>query len=178
MTKLSPIMILPVLAFSGFVGLAVFGMGREDRDSLPSAHAGKTAPHVTLTTFGEKPIWDSETLRDGNLKLVNYWASWCGPCRVEHPNLTKLASQGMAIYGVNYKDQPAQATAFLEDLGDPYTAQGIDAQGRMALDWGVYGVPETYLVDGEGTIILRIAGPVTQRVISTILQPAIENISP
>lgn len=178
MTKISPLMILPVIAFGGFVGLAVFGMGREERDNLPSAYAGKTAPSVKLTAFAGKPIWNDENLRDGNVKLVNYWASWCGPCRVEHPNLQRLAGQGMAIYGVNYKDQPAQATRFINDLGDPYTAQGRDDQGRMALDWGVYGVPETYLVDGEGTIILRIAGPVTQRVISTILQPAIDDLVP
>ena len=93
---------------------------------------------------------------------------------MEHPNLAALAAEGVAIYGINYKDEPAKALAFLEELGNPYAAVGADASGRMALDWGVYGVPETYVIDGEGTIILRFAGPITQRVIEDQIRPALE----
>ncbi|MGD9865764.1 MAG: DsbE family thiol:disulfide interchange protein, partial [Pseudodonghicola sp.] len=107
-------------------------------------------------------------------KLVNFWASWCAPCRVEHPNLAALAAEGVEILGVNYKDDAAKAGAFLAELGDPYAALGRDPEGRMALDWGVYGVPETYVIDGKGTILMRFAGPVTQRVIDEKLRPVLE----
>jgi cytochrome c biogenesis protein CcmG/thiol:disulfide interchange protein DsbE len=119
-------------------------------------------------------MFDDASLRDGEVKLVNYWASWCAPCRVEHPNLDLLREEGVTIYGVNYKDDPEKAIGFLEELGNPYAALGADPEGRMALDWGVYGVPETYVVDGEGVILLRVAGPVTQRVMDQTLRPAIE----
>ena len=110
----------------------------------------------------------------GGVKLVNYWASWCAPCRVEHPHLEALAEEGVTIYGVNYKDQPGNALGFLEELGDPYTAIGADPNGRMALDWGLYGVPETYVIDGEGRVVLRFPGPITERVLEGQIRPAIE----
>ena len=113
-------------------------------------------------------------MRDGTVKLVNYWASWCAPCRVEHPNLEKLARDGITIYGVNYKDKADNALNFLKELGNPYAALGADESGRMALDWGVYGVPETYVIDGKGNIVLRFAGPITERVMQTTILPAIE----
>ena len=174
MVKVSPLMIAPPLIFAGFVVLAAVGMFREDPESLPSARQDQPAPPVVLTEFPGKQGFTDDTLRDGEVKLVNYWASWCAPCRVEHPNLQALADEGLDVYGINYKDQLGNATAFLNELGDPYTAIGRDEQGRMALDWGVYGVPETYVVDGNGTIILRFAGPVTQRVIEKTLRPALE----
>lgn len=174
MAKFSPLMAVPIVVFASFVGLAVTGMYREDPDSLPSAREGQPAPPVVLSEFVGKELFDDADLRDGEVKLVNYWASWCAPCRVEHPNLEALSQEGMTIYGVNYKDQQDNAASFLEELGDPYTAIGRDEKGRMALDWGVYGVPETYVVDGNGKIILRFAGPITQRVIKNTLRPAIE----
>lgn len=167
-------MIAPPAIFAAFVVLAAVGMFREDPDALPSAREGQPAPPVVLTELPGKVLFDDASLRDGQVKLVNYWASWCAPCRVEHPNLEKLSAQGIPIYGVNYKDDPAKALAFVADLGDPYVAIGADASGRMALDWGVYGVPETYVIDGDGTIVLRWAGPVTQRVMDETLGPAIE----
>lgn len=174
MAKFSPLMAVPIVVFASFVGLAVTGMYREDPDSLPSAREGQPAPPVVLSEFVGKELFDDADLRDGEVKLVNYWASWCAPCRVEHPNLEALSQEGLTIYGVNYKDQQDNAASFLEELGDPYTAIGRDEKGRMALDWGVYGVPETYVVDGNGKIILRFAGPISQRVIKNTLRPAIE----
>ncbi|UWQ92897.1 DsbE family thiol:disulfide interchange protein [Rhodobacteraceae bacterium M382] len=174
MAKISPLMIAPPVIFGAFVLLAAVGMFREDPNSLPSARENQPAPPVVLTEFPGKPGFSDETLRDGEVKLVNYWASWCAPCRVEHPNLDKLANEGVTILGINYKDQQANAVAFLNELGDPYAGIGRDEQGRMGLDWGVYGVPETYVIDGNGIIILRHAGPVTERVIEKTLRPAME----
>ncbi|NOD95731.1 DsbE family thiol:disulfide interchange protein [Ruegeria sp. HKCCD6228] len=174
MAKISPLMIAPPLIFGAFAVLAGIGMFREDPNALPSAREGQPAPPVVLSEFPEKKLFDDASLRDGEVKLVNYWASWCAPCRAEHPNLEALAAEGIPVYGINYKDQLDNAQAFLTELGDPYAAIGRDEKGRMALDWGLYGVPETYVVDGDGTIILRFAGPITQRVIENTLRPALE----
>lgn len=174
MAKVSPLMAAPLVVFAGFVGLALVGMFRDDPESLPSAREGQQAPTLGLDPFPGKTAFDDASLRDGEVKLVNFWASWCGPCRVEHPSLEALSDEGIPIYGINYKDQTDNAVAFLEELGDPYRAIGRDERGRTALDWGVYGVPETYVVDGKGEIILRFAGPVTQRVIEGTIRPALE----
>jgi cytochrome c biogenesis protein CcmG/thiol:disulfide interchange protein DsbE len=168
-------MVAPPLIFAAFVGMAAVGMYRENPDALPSARSGKQAPPVVLTQLADKEMFDDADLRDGAVKIVNYWASWCAPCRAEHPNLTQLAGEGIPVYGVNYKDAPGQALGFLEELGDPYAAQGADPQGRMALDWGLYGVPETYVIAGDGTVVLRFPGPITQRVIADKIRPALED---
>ena len=173
MAKISPLMIAPPLIFAGFVLMAAIGMFRDDPNSLPSARVGQVAPPVVLTELPGKVSFDDAALRDGTVKLVNFWASWCAPCRIEHPNLQALSDEGIAIYGINYKDDPAKALAFMTELGDPYAAIGVDASGRMGLDWGVYGVPETFVIDGNGTILLRFAGPLTQRAIETTLRPAL-----
>ncbi|NCQ23652.1 MAG: DsbE family thiol:disulfide interchange protein [Roseovarius sp.] len=166
-------MLAPLVIFAGFAGLALVGLQRENPDELPSALAGKPAPAVQITPLGESMLFSDSDLRTGEVKLVNYWASWCAPCRVEHPNLAQLAADGVTIYGVNYKDKPDNALGFLKELGNPYTALGADAEGRMALNWGVYGVPETYVIDGKGNIVLRFAGPITQRVLDSTILPAI-----
>ena len=173
MARISPLMIAPPVIFAAFAVVAAIGMFRDDPESLPSAREGQAAPPVVLTAMDGKDLFDDATLRDGQVKLVNYWASWCGPCRVEHPNLEQLAGEGVPIYGINYKDDAGNALRFLDDLGDPYAAVGADESGRMALDWGVYGVPETYVINGEGTILLRVAGPLTQRVLTESIRPAL-----
>lgn len=174
MAKISPLMIAPPVIFAAFAVMAAIGMYRDDPDALPSARAGQSAPPVVLTEMEGKTLFDDATLRDGQIKLVNYWASWCAPCRVEHPNLEQLAGEGLPVYGINYKDNAGNASQFLDELGDPYAAVGADKDGRMALDWGVYGVPETYVIDGNGTILLRVAGPLTQRVIAETIRPALK----
>lgn len=178
MAKISPMMIAPPLIFAGFVALAFFGMFRDDPNALPSAREGQKAPPVVIMAMEGKASFDDATMRDGTVKLVNFWASWCAPCRVEHPNLEALAREGIPIYGVNYKDEPGNAMRFLDELGDPYTAMGADRSGRdMALNWGLYGVPETYVIAGDGTVVLRHAGPLTSRVIESTLRPALEKAS-
>jgi cytochrome c biogenesis protein CcmG/thiol:disulfide interchange protein DsbE len=149
-------------------------MQRDDPEALPSALAGQKAPPVTLEPLGARATFDSSVLGAPGVKLVNYWASWCAPCRAEHPSLETLAAEGVPIYGINYKDEPARAEAFLNELGDPYMAVGTDESGRTAIDWGLYGVPETYVIDGDGRVVMRFAGPITQRTLASKIRPAIE----
>jgi len=173
MARVSPLVALPPVIFAGLATLFYVGMFRDDPDALPSAVAGEQAPPVVLQPLGDKTLFDDAALREPGVKLVNFWASWCAPCRVEHPKLEQLAAEGIPIYGVNYKDEPDKALRFLAELGDPYAAIGADGPGRMALDWGLYGVPETYVIDGDGTVILRFAGPITETVLERTIRPAI-----
>ena len=153
---------IPVLGFVLVAAAFYFGLSRDDSQVLPSALINKPAPATELPPLlQEKPGLDAASLADGKVKLVNIWASWCGPCRAEHPILMELAAEGVDVRGFNYKDTEGQAKAFLEELGDPYTAIGVDASGRSGIEWGVYGVPETFMVDGDGMIVEKIVGPVT-----------------
>ncbi|MBS8228951.1 DsbE family thiol:disulfide interchange protein [Vannielia litorea] len=157
------------------IGLAFWwGNGREGQNELPSTMIGRPAPELTLAAMPGEPEFSREMLDAEGLKLVNFWASWCAPCRVEHPNLVKLAEAGVPIYGINFKDDPAKAADFLAELGNPYTAIGADVEGRSGFAWGAYGVPETYLIDGEGRILARVAGPVTTSTFGRDLGPALE----
>lgn len=174
MAKVSPLVIVPPLVFAGIAALFVWGMARENPDQLPTALAGKTAPAVQVEALGAGPALTDADLRDGRVKLVNFWASWCAPCRAEHPSLMQLAAEGVPIYGVNYKDTPDKAQKFLDELGNPFEKMGADSTGRIGLMWGLYGVPETYLIDGEGRILLRHAGPITARVVEGTIRPALE----
>ncbi|WP_372885060.1 DsbE family thiol:disulfide interchange protein [Shimia sp.] len=171
MARVSPLMIAPPLLFAALAALFFFGMARDNPNELPSALTGRQAPALAVAPLGDLPGIDPAILTDGEIKLVNFWASWCAPCRVEHPTLMQLKAEGLAIYGVNYKDKPANGLGFLAELGDPYRAVGQDSSGRVGIDWGVYGVPETYLLDGSGKIITRIAGPLTQRELEGRLRP-------
>ncbi len=170
-------MIAPPLLFAALAVMFYVGMQREDPTALPSAIEGTEAPSVMLSELAALPGFDDATLREPGVKLVNYWASWCAPCRAEHPNLTMLAEEGVPIYGINYKDDPVKALSFLDELGNPYLGVGADVSGRTALDWGLYGVPETFVVDGDGVIVLRFAGPITARALADTIRPAIEAAS-
>lgn len=174
MAKLSPMMILPLVVASGFFAMSFWGMNRDDPNALPSAFAGKQAPAVVVTPLAGLPVFADADLRDGKVKLVNFWASWCAPCRAEHPNLAALKAEGVTVLGVNYKDKPEAALRFLAELGNPYAAIGADASGRMGIDWGIYGVPETFVIDGEGNVILRFPGPITERVLDSDIRPAMK----
>ena len=169
-----PLVLLPPAVFALIAGLFLGGMFRDDPDGLPSTMVGQPAPALALDKLGEYDTFTSEALAQGKVKLVNYWASWCAPCRIEHPVLMQIAATGIPVYGVNYKDDPTKALAFLAELGNPYSALGADTSGRNALEWGVYGVPETFVIDGEGTVVLRFAGPVTAEIFEKRIRPAIE----
>ncbi len=171
--RISWLALVPPLAFAALAATFLAGMLRDDPDALPSARVGQTAPPVALTSLPGVPEWNADDLRAPGVKLVNFWASWCAPCRVEHPNLQALADEGVLIYGVNYKDAAANAAGFLDELGDPFVAVGQDVTGRTGLDWGLYGVPETFVIDGAGRVVLRFAGPITQRSLEAQIRPAI-----
>lgn len=174
MTKRIPVLILlPPIVFGLLAGLFFAGLQRENPDALPSALVGSPAPTVSFEPLGAKPELTDAVLRDGEVKLVNFWASWCGPCRAEHPSLTQLATEGVPVHGVNYRDDEGNALAFLDELGDPFSGIGRDASGRGAIDWGVAAVPETFVLDGAGNIILRFAGPITERALERDIRPAI-----
>lgn len=174
MAKISPLMLIPPVVFVGIAVMFYIGMQRADPRALPSQLIGKEAPPVVLTQLGDSPPFTNATLRNGHAKLVNYWASWCAPCRAEAPMLDKIAASGVPIYGINYKDKKADALSFLAEYGSPFTAIGADRQGQMALNWGVYGVPETYVIDGKGKVLLRFPGPITQQIWTKTIKPALE----
>ena len=166
--------LIPVLAFGAAALLFALGLDRDRSGGVTKGLIDRPAPTFELGQLNGLPVPETADLHAGGLKLINFWASWCAPCRAEHPNLTALAGEGLKIYGVNYRDDPGQAQGFLDELGNPYVAVGTDPQGMAALDWGVYGIPETFLVDEEGQIIFRHAGPLTKRIIDAQLRPILE----
>lgn len=170
---LRPMVVLPPLIFAALAVLFYWGMGRDDPNALPSTREGGPVPELTLTEFGGEAPFTREDLASGEVVLVNFWASWCGPCRAEHPQLVAMADEGIPIYGVNYKDEPAKAQGFLDELGNPYARLAADPSGRTGLDWGLYGVPETFVIAGDGTVIKRFAGPITDGILEVIIRPAI-----
>ncbi len=173
--KRFPIMLLlPPLLFVGLAGLFIWGMNREDPRALPSTREGGVAPSLDLQQLGDLPLLERAALDAPGVKLVNFWASWCQPCRAEHPNLMQMKKDGITIYGVNYKDKPDKALGFLSSLGNPFIRIGADATGRNGIEWGIYGVPETFIIDGNGVVVKRFAGPITQRVLKETILPAIK----
>ena len=165
---------LPFLLFVIFTGFAFFGTMRENPDVLPSSAIGKNAPKVSLQPLANSVPFNYDDLANGAVTFVNVWASWCAPCRAEHPTLMSLSQQGIPVFGVNYKDNPKSATKFLSELGDPYTKSGADPDASMGLDWGVYGLPETFVLDPDGKVLLRVAGPLTQRNLEARVLPALK----
>ncbi len=148
-----------------FLALAIVFFTRigGDHSTVPSALIGRPAPMLALPALegSNKPALDPSSFK-GNVSVVNVWASWCAPCRAEHPFLVRLSSdKRIRIAGINYKDQPANALKFLSQLGNPFAAIGVDGAGRAAIDWGVYGVPETFLVGRDGRILYKQVGPIT-----------------
>ena len=156
-------MIIPLLGAVAVLLVLGFGLKLENGRTLPSALIGQAVPEFELSGLGETPGLASADLRGNGVSLINIWASWCGPCRVEHDKLMTLAAEGVTIHGINYKDKRDNALAFLEELGSPYTRIGADEAGRTGIEFGVYGVPETFVIDAEGKIRYKLVGPILER---------------
>jgi len=152
-------MIAPPLIFAGLAALFYFGMQRENPDDLPSTFIGRSAPPVPEADLPGRADFDDARLRDGEVTVVNFWASWCPPCRAEHPTLHKLAEEGIQLYGVNFKDEAANANRYLDNDGNPFLGVAFDPKGRTAIDWGVTAPPETFIIDGDGTVLYKFIGP-------------------
>ncbi len=170
--------LLPVAVFALLAVIFYRGLSGNPAD-VPSVLINKPVPAFTLSPIAglDLPGLADGDLKKGEVTLVNVWASWCVPCREEHPLLMELASRGdLRVVGINYKDDPENARRFLVTLGIPFTAVGADPNGRAAVDWGVYGVPESFLVDGEGTIRMKWIGPLTREALTKQIIPKIEEI--
>jgi cytochrome c biogenesis protein CcmG, thiol:disulfide interchange protein DsbE len=176
--RFAPIAIFGAIAAVFFIMLT---SGR-DAQELPSALKGRPAPIFTLPpveglTLEGRPVpgFSTADLKKGKVTVVNVFASWCGPCRDEHPQIKALAAdRRIAVIGINQKDEPANAIRFLETFGNPYAAVGADSNGRASIDWGVYGVPETFIVRGDGTIAFKKVGPILPEELETLIKPEIE----
>lgn len=161
------LVLLPLIVFAALAAvLAAYlwqvGPGGKQIGALPSVMIDKPAPEFALQPLEgvALPGFSTADLK-GHVTLINFFASWCEPCRVEHPTLMRLAKEGYAIWGIVYKDKPDDARRFLADRGTPYSRLGVDAQGRTFIDFGAYGVPETFIVDAEGRIRFRLPGPIS-----------------
>jgi len=153
-------MVLPPVIFVALAATFYVGMFHTDPENLPSALIGKPAPALPLAEVaGTAPLADAADVAQGEVTLVNFWASWCPPCRAEHPNLLDLDAQGLRVVGVNFRDDPSAAAQYLVDDGNPFAATSVDPAGRAALDWGVSAPPETFIVSADGTILYRYVGP-------------------
>ena len=170
--------LLPIALFAAVAGYFALALhsGR-DPQLLPSVMIDKPAPDFALAGLDNGAGLKLDALK-GQVVLVNFFASWCEPCRDEHAALMRLAKDNsVALYGIAYKDKPEDTTRFLKQLGDPYRAIGLDQSGRTAIDFGVYGVPETYVIDKEGRIRLRHVGPLTPADIAKELLPLMATLA-
>lgn len=180
-----PLLILvPLLLFGAMAVLFAFALTKGDPAKLPSALIGKPAPALALTAIegleeGGRavPLLTPELLQKGEVTVVNFWASWCAPCVEEHPLLIEIARTAkVPVVGVNYKDAAANARRFLSRYGNPFAAIGADVTGRTAIEWGVYGMPETFIVDRAGRIAYKHVGPISRDALTRTLLPTIARL--
>ena len=174
------LLLLPLIVFLALAALFLVRLWSGDPSRLPSALIGKPAPHTDLPALaglerdGKAVPGLSNAAFQGELTLVNVWASWCVPCADEVPFLEKLSKdKRIKLVGINYKDPTDNARRFLNRYGNPFVAVGVDASGRTSIDWGVYGVPETYLIGRDGTIAYKLVGPVTADNLVNTIEPEI-----
>ena len=168
-----------VLPLAVFAVIAVFlgiGLTLNPRE-VPSPLIGRQAPEIDLPPVQGRTLGLSSRDLKGQVQIVNVFASWCAPCRQEHPLLLDLQKAGVApIHGLNYKDAPEEAARWLDRLVDPYTRTGADLDGKVSIDWGVYGVPETFIIDREGRVAFKHVGPLTPEVIAKKVRPLITKL--
>jgi cytochrome c biogenesis protein CcmG, thiol:disulfide interchange protein DsbE len=174
-------LVWPLAVFAVLAAIFAVALRTGDPSKLPSALIGKTVPAIELQgleglTDARRPVggFASTDLTGGQVSVVNFWASWCVPCVQEHPVLVTLKERtGVRVFGVNYKDQAAAARRFLGRYGNPYFAVGVDGNGRAAIEWGVYGMPETFVVNGRGEIVYKHVGPITPETLEAKIIPVI-----
>ena len=169
-------MLIPLAAFVTIVIFLAVGLRLNPR-LVPSPLIGKPIPVFTLQPVRGRALGLSSHDLRGAVSLVNVFASWCAACRAEHPLLVALSADGtVEVHGLNYKDRPEDAAAWLDELGDPYTRTGADIDGRVAIDWGVYGVPETFLVDAQGNIVFKHIGPISLSILEDKILPLVREL--
>jgi cytochrome c biogenesis protein CcmG/thiol:disulfide interchange protein DsbE len=167
---------LPALAFGGLGAALLAGLGRDPR-AIPSALVGRPVPKFALPPVQGRTLGLSRENLVGEVALVNVFASWCTACLEEHPIFMRLRREGIfPVHGLNYKDAPADAATWLDKHGDPYTRTGADRDGRVGIEWGVYGVPETYVVGRDGRIHHRQVGPLSDEIVATTIMPLIREL--
>lgn len=165
--------LIPIILFGLLVIVFSVGLNR-DPSFVPSPLIGKPVPQFNLARLEHPDQFVSDADLRGQVSLLNVWATWCVGCRQEHETLNQIAELGdVPIYGLNWKDDTEQASAWLAELGNPYVASGVDADGKVAIDWGVYGAPETFLVDAEGIILYRHISPLSMEIWQTEFVPRI-----
>jgi cytochrome c biogenesis protein CcmG, thiol:disulfide interchange protein DsbE len=183
-TPRSRLVFLPLVLFAALALLFFLRLFAGDISRLPSALIGKEVPHFVLpavTGLAESPGLTDQDLRQGGVTILNVFASWCGPCHEEHPLLLAiaqddhLAEEGVRLYGIAYKDASENIRRFLGQNGDPFARIGLDQSGRTGIDLGVYGVPETFIIKGDGTIAFKYVGPITEDALRDVILPQIEN---
>jgi len=175
------LMVLPLIAFIALALLFWFRLGSGDPSRIPSALIGRPAPQTALPALEgltrdsvAVPGLDPSVFK-GKVSVVNVWASWCVPCHDEAPLLTELGKdKRLQLVGINYKDVPENARRFLGRYGNPFSVVGVDGNGRASIEWGVYGVPETFIVGRDGTIVYKLVGPITPQNIDRVLKAEIE----
>ena len=166
-----PVAVFAVVAVALGVGLTL------DPKRVPSPLIDKPVPEFSLPPVTEEGEGLASTDLQGQVTLVNFFASWCVSCQVEHPLLNRLTEEDIVpVYGINWKDEPANALRWIKALGDPYARKGSDVSGRVGIDWGVYGLPESYLIDRHGRIAYKHIGPITERDLDNTILPLIERL--
>ena len=180
-TRRGFLMLLPLIVFAGLAVLFWLKLGDGDPSKIPSALIGRPAPQTTLpalvglTADGAQVPGLDPAMFKGKVSVVNVWASWCVPCHDEAPLFTELGKdKRLQLVGINYKDAPDNARRFLGRYGNPFGVVGVDGNGRAAIEWGVYGVPETFIVGREGTIVYKMVGPVTPDNFDAVLKAQID----
>ena len=158
MARLNPLMLAPPLIFAALAVMFYVGMFTGSGRDLPSTFIGKPAPAVTEATLGDYP-GGTQAAMQGQVTIVNFWASWCPPCRAEHPKLLELSAQGINIVGINFNDREADALKYLADEDNPFAAIAYDPNGRTSFDWGVSAPPETFILDKNGVVVFKFIGP-------------------
>lgn len=176
MRRIPILAILPPLIFVALAGLFLGGMFREDPDTLPSEQEGLSAPMIEEIPLGTMPSFGMAELQAPGPKVINFWASWCAPCRVEHPYIMEIA-ETVPVYGVNRDRTVAQALGFLDELGNPYAAVVADPRNRQSIEWGVYALPETFVLDGDGKVVLHLRGPINEPLMRNRIEPALRAAS-